>query len=895
MKNNQNNNNKNGKKENKKGRKSKDILDTDFIINNFDTLIEKMKKGNINTPKRIAHFLAQGCYETGGFKHFKENLNYKTPSNLMNVYGRKFKNKQHASEYLRNPRKLGNYVYGGRDGNNASEDGYKYSGKGFFHLTFKNNYKRYAKKLNVDIVNNPELVSDDPGINIDTGVLYWNDNNLNKYADKNDMEAICKKINGKKCKSISERTQTYNKIINSEIYKKIVKKMEESRLNYKNNSTNNNNNKSNNNNILNNNKNNIINETIGSNSENSTLNFTRNNFNVKIPNVYINKLGGVDFSNIDELIQNCKNISFKGLLDVKNLLLFNPKKNKNSDLYNNNNSIIINLEDVAVFLKILYDPSIKYKSISFSLDPYDPKNITGPYMRKVFYPDEIEKKQILQGTKVGEGMFLADYLLKQMSLGYTYDKKTKFPYPRDLLVQGLSPMKFSQEINGKINRIWIVTKEIESLSNSNGLYCINRIQLGVEARNMEVSKEGKLVDNKIQNINSPCYEFARKFTKLYDNISKHFKIFGRMKEIAGALAIAKYIYMNKYSINYDIVEKIYKSTLIPNYNIKVPAINHYNEKTFVDTIELDINEVARQTLEKLNLDINQKNIDLVKQKIIDEKINLKIGRTNRIVESVYGGVDLWSSLIKNEKNILDVSLSTVDNESFPDIITVENNQLNFDLSDCEVYDFPFLIKQKCIMCNNDLTLEELKSNEIFNFNNIFQSDNIQYCTNHIPFKCEICNQLIIDNLFSTIFQKYYHSKCLKCIHCYRKLGVIFSQCEEGFLHQECVEDYKYDEELKVLKDIYIHSPECEYCDDKIMGKCIDFNGYNLHEECVERIKNKRIDPSRYYLIEGILPKCYICKEYIFDNCLNTNIGKTHQECLGFIMFVIHKIYEAMNG
>lgn len=41
-----------------------------------------------------------------------------------------------------------------------------------------------------------------------------------------------------------------------------------------------------------------------------------------------------------------------------------------------------------------------------------------------------------------------------------------------------------------------------------------------------------------------------------------------------------------------------------------------------------------------------------------------------------------------------------------------------------------------------------------------------------------------------------------------------------------------------------------------MGKCIDFNGYILHEECVERIiKNKIIVPSRYYLIDGILPKC----------------------------------------
>ena len=63
------------------------------------------------------------------------------------------------------------------------------------------------------------------------------------------------------------------------------------------------------------------------------------------------------------------------------------------------------MEDLAVFLKILYDPTIKNKVISFSLDPFEPTKPDGPYMRKVFYPDEIEKKQILQGTKVGEECF----------------------------------------------------------------------------------------------------------------------------------------------------------------------------------------------------------------------------------------------------------------------------------------------------------------------------------------------------------------------------------------------------------------------------------------------------------------------------------------------------------
>ena len=93
------------------------------------------------------------------------------------------------------------------------------------------------------------------------------------------------------------------------------------------------------------------------------------------------------------------------------------------------------MQDVAVFLKILYDPTIKNKSISFSLDPFEPTNPTGSYMRKVFYPDELEKRQILQGTKIGEDTFLADYLLKPMSLGYK-NSNTKFDYPYELKAKG---------------------------------------------------------------------------------------------------------------------------------------------------------------------------------------------------------------------------------------------------------------------------------------------------------------------------------------------------------------------------------------------------------------------------------------------------------------------------
>ena len=66
---------------------------------------------------------------------------------------------------------------------------------------------------------------------------------------------------------------------------------------------------------------------------------------------------------------------------------------------------MVNLEDLAVILKIFADPSVNHKQVSFSLDPYERTNPQGPYMRKVLYPDQIENKKILAGTRVGEDMF----------------------------------------------------------------------------------------------------------------------------------------------------------------------------------------------------------------------------------------------------------------------------------------------------------------------------------------------------------------------------------------------------------------------------------------------------------------------------------------------------------
>ena len=545
-------------KSNKKQKEPKDYLDIDFINKNLDSLIDSMYKFGINTPNRIKHFLAQCYHETGGFKHFTENLNYSAIT-LCTLFKKHF-NEYNVYEYARNPEKIANKIYGGRLGNKDPGDGYKYRGRGLVQITFRSNYSKIAKMIGVDIVNNPDLVSNDPQIAIKSACAFFAWKKLNSYADKDDIGKISSIIQGSN-QSTKERIIALNKIKNSPILQKIYAKMENYVKNQNNSSApnSNNNNKINFPSLLfpldnrdlytkklketiknNNREKDENNETKSSSSFSSSSsssssslfdegdlfdnktnkrkkkkikiknekekekhkekeNGKNNNIKLKeekeekkekkedkIPNknisstshlftldnkdIYVKelknnleydtKLGGIDFSNIDEILKNCRNIKFHGLIDNGNLLLFNKKKFQKS----NKHSTYINLEDVAVFLKILYDPTIKNKSISFSLDPFEPTNPTGPYMRKVFYPDKLEKKQILQGTKVGEDMFLADYLLKQMSLGYK-NSNTKFDFPYELKAKGLQRVQYSNDDNGKFHRFWVITKKIESIAN----------------------------------------------------------------------------------------------------------------------------------------------------------------------------------------------------------------------------------------------------------------------------------------------------------------------------------------------------------------------------------------------------------------------------------------------
>jgi len=156
-------------------------------------------KFNINTPLRLAHFLAQCGHESGGFKVTSENLNY-SAKGLMGIFKKYFPTQQLAEAYQRQPQKIANKVYASRmdNGNESSGDGFKFRGRGYIQLTGRANYTAFGKAINEDIANNPDVVSGKYALL--SAAWFWSKNGLNTLADGGSTDqvvtSITKRVNG---------------------------------------------------------------------------------------------------------------------------------------------------------------------------------------------------------------------------------------------------------------------------------------------------------------------------------------------------------------------------------------------------------------------------------------------------------------------------------------------------------------------------------------------------------------------------------------------------------------------------------------------------------------------------------------------------------------------------
>jgi putative chitinase len=162
----------------------------------FDVLSQLLPDYEINTPQRIASFLAQCAHESGEFVFIKENLNYKAAT-LLKVFPKYFPDLALASQYAGKAERIANKVYANRMGNGTEEsgDGYRYCGRGLIQVTGHDNYMWFADSIQVTPEEASEYMETFEGA-AQSACWFWETANLNTLADRGDIKAMTKTING---------------------------------------------------------------------------------------------------------------------------------------------------------------------------------------------------------------------------------------------------------------------------------------------------------------------------------------------------------------------------------------------------------------------------------------------------------------------------------------------------------------------------------------------------------------------------------------------------------------------------------------------------------------------------------------------------------------------------
>lgn len=164
-----------------------------------EVLVQLLPDYEINTPQRVAAFIAQCAHESGGFMVLKENLNYRWQT-LRKIFPKYFPTDELAQAYAAQPNKqelIANLVYANRMGNGTPEsgDGYRFCGRGLIQLTGRENYSWFAASLEISVEEAAEYLETFEGA-AQSACWFWETNKLNQYADTGDILTLTKRING---------------------------------------------------------------------------------------------------------------------------------------------------------------------------------------------------------------------------------------------------------------------------------------------------------------------------------------------------------------------------------------------------------------------------------------------------------------------------------------------------------------------------------------------------------------------------------------------------------------------------------------------------------------------------------------------------------------------------
>lgn len=161
-----------------------------------ESLNKALSRYEIKDKTEIAMFISQCSYESEYFTVLEESFNY-TPKKLFESFKNRLNGIEEAKEICKyGERVIANFIYNGRFGNGyETDDGYNYRGRGIIKIVGKDNYKCYGDKIEVDIVNYPNLLLEYRTSCL-TACCYWNEKGSSIYAKNGDLEAVTKIIKG---------------------------------------------------------------------------------------------------------------------------------------------------------------------------------------------------------------------------------------------------------------------------------------------------------------------------------------------------------------------------------------------------------------------------------------------------------------------------------------------------------------------------------------------------------------------------------------------------------------------------------------------------------------------------------------------------------------------------
>jgi len=132
------------------------------------SILDTMARYEVGSPLRQAHFLAQVGHESGELLYRKEIAS-----------GAAYEHRKDL-------------------GNTQPGDGPRYKGRGLIQLTGRANYAEYSRTgaFRINVESDPEQLAADDRLCVDVAGWFWRRHSLNALADRDDLEAITRRING---------------------------------------------------------------------------------------------------------------------------------------------------------------------------------------------------------------------------------------------------------------------------------------------------------------------------------------------------------------------------------------------------------------------------------------------------------------------------------------------------------------------------------------------------------------------------------------------------------------------------------------------------------------------------------------------------------------------------